>query len=666
MTINAEQTGPVPSVVQRHSAVSSRALSSVLEEHGNWLDSNGESGIQANFSELNLENAELIDAPLRNAILIKTILKGADLMLADLRGATLLQADLRECNLLGTQFQEANLQAALLTDATGLVPAQFARANLFGAVLPETISPIEGLKHVGQMARRAGWLLAAMSLLLSIVWLRIFTTRDAPLLKNLSAFPFFGLQADLPFIPFYLFGPVVILCLYVALHLYLQRLWDGASQLPAIFQDGRTLDACLPWFARWPARLHCKWLKSARSPMAFLEAGIATVLLYWIAPATIFLFWGRYLTMQDLRGSTVQVLLATGSVFAALSFPRVVANVFGTADKKPNREKLFSRQAITRMDRSAPVAVGLIFFLLSMGTIEGVPHNFAQTGETGPGRIKQWGPRTLWMVGYDPFPQLTETNVSTKPPTWTGRDDELAQVLGAGLNRMNLRYVQGYGAFLARARLWQSDLSRAYLTDADLREANLRQANLQFAILDGAKLGGASMQQADLRGANLDRSKLTGANLSSAQMPDASLLYAILDGANLYKTDLHNSILQRASLKQADLREANLENANLSSANLQDAYLTSAKLAHAHLNDADLSRAILDDADLRNSDLRGAQLQDTILRGADLTGANLQGTDLRRVPGLTWNQVCSAASFAQAQMDENMRIDLQVQCGNHR
>jgi uncharacterized protein YjbI with pentapeptide repeats len=666
MTIDTEQTGLFPSEVQRNATVSSRVLSVILEEHGNWLDSNGESGIQADFSELDLENAELIDARLQNAILTKAMLKGADLMLADLRGANLLQADLRECKLLGAQFQEANLQAALLTEATGLVPAQFARANLFGAVLPETISPVEGLKHMGQMARRAGWLLAAMFLLLSVVWLRIFTTRDAPLLKNLSAFPFFGLQADLPFIPFYLFGPVLILCLYVALHLYLQRLWDGASQLPAVFQDGRTLDACLPWFARWPAQLHCKWLKRERSPLAFLEAAIATVLLYWITPATILLFWGRYLTMQDLRGSTVHVLLAAGSAFAALSFPRVVARVFGSAHKTPNREKKFSRQSITRIDRSAPVAVGLMLFLLSVATIEGVPHNFAQTGEFGPGRIKQWGTRALWMVGYDPFPQLTETNVSTKPPTWTGRDAELAQVQGASLNRMSLRYVQGYGAFLARARLWQSDLSHAYLTDADLREANLRQANLQFAILDSANLDGASMQQADLRGVNLDRSKLQGANLSSAQMPDASLLYAILDGANLYKTDLHNSILQRASLKKADLREANLENSNLSSANLQDAYLTSAKLGHARLNDADLSRAILDDADLRNSDLRGAILQDTILRGADLTGANLQGTDLRRVPGLTWNQVCSAATFAQAQMDENLRLDLQVQCGNHR
>jgi len=666
MTLNAEQSVLFPGEMQRDVPVASMAFSAILEEHGNWLDSNGESGIQADLSDLDLQHTELIDARLRNAILNKSNLRGADLMLADLRGAVLLQANLRDCNLLGTQFQEANLQAAVLTGATGLVPAQFARANLFGAVLPEGISPDEGLKHVGQMARRSGWVLASMVLSLSIVWLRIFTTRDAPLLKDVSAFPFFGLQADLPFIPFYLFGPVLILCLYVALHLYMQRLWDGASQLPAIFQNGRTLDACLPWFARWPAHLFCKWLKRARSPMALLEGAISIVVLYWIAPVTVLLFWGRYLTMQDLRGSAVHVLLAAGSVFAAMSLPSVVAKAFGAVEQRTARKKKFSRQAITRMDRSAPAAVGLILFLVSVGTIAGVPHNAVKTGEAGPGRIKQWGTRALWMVGYDPFAQLTETDVSTKPTSWTGRDEELAQVKGAILNRRSLRYVQGYGVFLARARLWESDLSHAYLADSDLRQANLRQANLQFATLDGAKLSGASMQQADLQGANLDRSKLTGANLSSAILPDASLLDAVLDGANLYKADLHNSIFQRASLKQADLREANLENTNLLSANLQDAYLTSAKLGHARLNDADLSRAILDDADLRNADLRGTQLQGTILRGADLTGANLQGTDLRRATGLVWTQVCSAASFAQAQMDESLRLDLQVQCGNHR
>ena len=666
MTIDAEKMNLFPPEVWPASPVPNRGLSEIIEEHGNWLDSHGESGIQANCSELNMEAAELIDARLRGAIFNKANLRQADLMLADLRGASLLQANLRESNLLGTQFQEANLQAAVLTGATGLVSAQLARANLFGAILPETISPIEGLKHAGQMARRVGWLLAAMLALQTLAWLRIFTTRDAQLLKNAPALPFFGLQADLPFIPFYLFGPVAILCLYVGFHLYLQRLWDGASQLPAIFQDGRTLDSCLPWFARWPAHIHCKWLRNARSPLAYLEAGISMLLLYWVTPATILFFWGRYLTMQDLRGSAVHALVAAGSVFAAMNFPKIAARAFGSQSMRPPDQNKFSRRAFTRADRALPFATALILFLLTIGTIAGVPHNGSQPGGSGPARIKTWATRTLWLVGYDPFPQLTEAEVSTKLSTWTGRDEELAQIAGANLNRMSLRYVQGYGAFLVRARLWQADLSHAYLADSDLRGANLRQANLQFAVLDGAKLRHASMQQADLRNTNLDRSDLLAANLSSAQMPGASLLDATLDGANLYKADLRGAILHRASLRQADLREANLENANLSSTNLQDAYMTSAKLGNANLKDADLARAILDDADLRNSDLRGVNLQGTVLRGADLTGANLQGTDLHGVPGLTWKQVCSAASFAQAQMDENLRLDLQVQCGNHR
>jgi uncharacterized protein YjbI with pentapeptide repeats len=666
MTINAEQTGLFPPVVQRDTLISSRALSSILEEHGNWLDSNGESGIQADFSELDLENADLIDARLRSAILSKTILKGADLMLADFRGATLLQANLQNANLLGTQFQQANLQAAVLTGATGLQSAQLARANLFGAVLPETILPIEGLRNVGQMARRVGWLLGGMLVVQALAWLRIFTTRDAQILKNAPALPFFGLQADLPFIPFYLFGPVAILCFYVGFHLYLQRLWDGASQLPAIFQDGRTLDSCLPWFARWPALKHCKWLMKTRSPLAYLEGGIAMLLLYWITPATILLFWARYLTLEDLRGSAVHALVAAGSVFAAMNFPTMVAKAFGGEVMRPDNRNKSIRKAITRTDRAFPIAFGIILFLLSVGVCAGIPHYYRHGDESGPGQIKTWGTRVLWLAGYDPFPQLTETDVSTRPLTWDGRDEGLAQVIGANLNGKSLRYVQGYGAFLARARLWQTDLSHAYLADSDLRQANLRQANLQFAILDGAKLRHASMQQADLRHANLDRSDLLGANLSSALLPGASLLDATLDGANLYKVDLRNAILQRASLKQTDLREANLENANLSSANLRDAYLTSAKLGNATLKDADLSRAILDDADLRNSDLRGVNLQGTVLQGADLTGANLQGTDLRGVPGLTWKQVCSAATFAQTQMDDNLLLDLQVQCGNHR
>jgi uncharacterized protein YjbI with pentapeptide repeats len=664
--IDAEQPKLFLPEVERAILVSVRGLAEIIEQHGDWLDSGGAAGVQADLSRENLEGSDMIDARLQDAILNKTNLKRADLMLADFRGATLLQANFQDANLLGTQFQQANLQAAVLKDATGLVSTQLAGANLFGAVLPESISPLEGLKYISQAARRAGWLLAAMLALHSLVWLRIFTTRDAQLLKNSPALPFFGLQADFPFIPFYLFGPVMILGLYVYFHLYLQRLWDGTSQLPAIFPDGRTLDTCLPWFARWAARAYCAWLRSTRSPLAFLEAGIAMLLLYWVTPATMVLFWARYLTLEDLRGSTAQALLVVGAVIAALHFPKMVAKAFRADLLRPGKEERSSRGKILNLQTAVPIGVGLALILLSAGTIMGVPHDNGGIIESGPAQFKTWAAQTLWLAGYNPFAQLTETDVSARPPGWSGRDEELASVKGANLNRIKLRYIQAYGAFFAKARLWQSDLSHAYLSEADLREANLRQADLRFAILNGAKLKGATMQESNLQKADLDRSDLRSANLTSAVLSSATFLDATMDRAILYKADLRTASLQRASLKQADLREANLENANLTMANLQEAYLTSTNLSNARLKDADLAGAILDDADLRKSDLSGANLQGAVLRGADFTGANLQGADLRGAPGLTWKQVCSAASYAQAQLDDNLQFDLQTLCVNHR
>jgi uncharacterized protein YjbI with pentapeptide repeats len=643
-----------------------RGLAEILEQHGDWLDSNGEAGIQADFSRENLEGADLIDARLQDAILNKTILSRADMMLADLRGASLLQANLLGANLLGAMFQQTNLQAAILDGSTGLHIRQFAGANMFGTVLPAEISPSQGLKQVREVAGRAGWFLLSVLVLNVLACLRIFTTRDSQLLKNAPALPFFGLQADVPFVAFYLFGPVVILCVYVCFHLYLQRLWDGAAQLPAIFPDGRNLDSCLPWFARWAARMHFKWLRGTRSPLAFLEAGIAMFLLYWVSPATVLLFWGRYLTLEDIRGTTVHIFLFAGAIAAAMNFPRMVGKAFGADSLRPTSAMGSANRRNKRLRIIIPLAIGVLLFVFSFGAINGAPHGYIRNPDSPNAGIQTLAADILWAAGYNPFAQVTETDVSTKPPTWSGRDEEIAQVKGASLNGLQLRYIQAYGAFFAKARLWKADLRNANLAEADLREANLRQADLRFAVLDRAKLARASLQEADLRNANLNRSDLQGANLTSAVVSGATLLDSTLDTANLYKTDLRNASLQRASLKQADLREANLENANLTMANLQETYLTSTKLGSARLNQADFSLAILTDADLRKSDLSGADLRGAILRGADLTGAKLQDANLRGAVGVTASQICSAAVIVRIQLDENLQGDVNRLCGSNR
>lgn len=666
MKANVDQTTALAHEGEHKLALHALGISKILERHRDWLESHGEAGVQADLSRENLEGADLIDARLQNALLNKTILKRSELILADLRGASLLQANLQEANLLGTQFQRANLQAATLRDSTGLVSAQLAGANLFGAALPEAISPLAEMKNVSQVAARTAWLLAAQLALNVLVWLRIFTTRDAPLLRNGPAMPFFGLQADLPYIPFYLFGPVVILGLYVWFHLYLQRLWDGASQMPAIFPDGRTLDRCLPWFARWPVQTHCKWLQGKRSPLAFFETAIATLLLYWVAPVTTVLFWGRYLTLQDLRGSAFHVLLVVAAAIAALNFPKMAVTAFAAHEDPLEIDKQRFRKVIARIQKGVVIGVGVFLLLVSAGIVFGVPHDNPRNVDPGPAQIKKWAGQILWLAGYNPFAQLTEVDVSTKPSAWSGRDEELSKVSGAVLNRRRLRFIQGYGAFLAKGHLWRADLGYAYLSEADLRSANLRQADLQFAILDGSKLKGATMQDVDMRNAVLDRADLQQTNLSSAILSGTTLLDAKLDGANLYKADLRSAILKRTTLKQADLREANLENTDLTMANLQEAYLGSTKLSNAKMINAELPQAILTDADLRRADLSGAHLQGAVMQGVDLSGANLQGADLRGAVGITAAQICSAANFSQAQFDESLRSGIDAMCGSYR
>jgi uncharacterized protein YjbI with pentapeptide repeats len=502
-----------------------------------------------------------------------------------------------------------------------------------------------------------------MLVLNALAWLRIFTTMDSQMLKNGAALPFLHLENGLPFIPFYLFGPVVILIAYLCFHLYLQHVWDGAAQLPAIFPDGRNLDACLPWFARWPARMHLKWLSETRSPAAFLEAGIAMLLLYWVTPVTILLVWGRYLTLQDLRGTTLHISLFVAAVAAAVHFPRMAEKVFTADSPRAANPKKSARPNAATLRNAAPLGVGFFLFLLSSGIIFGAPRASNGTAAQGPSGIQTWAADALWTVGYSPYAQLTETEVSTKPASWSERDQDFIAVKGANLNKIRLRYAQAYGAFLAKARLWQADLRNANLSEADLREVNLRESDLRFAILDSAKLARASLQEVNLRNANLNRADLQEANLSFAVVSGATLVDAALDGASLYQADFRAASLQRASLKHADLREANLESANLTMANLQEAYLTSTRLQNARLRQADFSLAFLTDADLRNSDLRGSDLRGAILGGADLSGANLQEANLRNAVGLTSKQICSTAKRAEAQLDENLQREVDGLCG---
>ena len=681
-------------------------LEVILEQHRDWVKSNGRSGRQADVSHLNLEGADLTDTNLQGALLNDTVLKGADLLLTDLQGASLLRANLAGANLLGARLREANLQGATLEGATGLLAAELAGTNLTFAKLPAEVAAAEDLKYVRRRGQHAKWLISALVLLNALAWWRIVTVSDTQILRNAALLPFPVLRNGVPLAEFFLLCPVLIGALYLWLHVYLQRFWEVAGAMPAIFENGRHLDQSLPWIVSWPASSYFRWLQERRSAMAGVEKAICILLLYWVTPATMTLFWGRYLTLQDLRGTILHAALIAAAATAAIHFPRSAARAFRTDESglfsemrsesaqqapaegenaladaspvsstpaalsDPQPRRTWSKRPWGKKTGSLRISIGaglgLILCLLSIGTIGGAPHGGNPAQGISARNPWTWAADALWVVGYNPYARVIEAEISRKPAGWTETEGELSRVQGANLNGFRLRYMQGYSAFLAKARLRQADLSYAYLSEADLRLANLRQANLRFAAMDQVKLNGAALQSADLERANLIRADLEKADLSFASLNAAVLLDAKLDGAVLYGADLRNAWLERASLGQADLRQANLEGANLKMTDLRSAYLSTAKMAGAKLEESQLNTAILMGADLRHTDLSNANLQGAVLSGADLAGANLQNADLRGVVGLSATQICAAASAHQTQLDDSLAADVSSRCSANR
>jgi uncharacterized protein YjbI with pentapeptide repeats len=678
-------------------------LGILLEQHREWVESGGETGRQADFSRLNLEGADLTGTNLQGAVLNETVLKGADLLLTDLQGASLMQANLEGANLLGARLREANLQGANLQNATGLLAAELAGTNLTFAKLSAEMDPAEDLKYLSRRGRHAAWLVTAFVLLNALACWRIITVSDTLILRNAALLPFPILRNGVPLVQFFLLSPLVIGGLYLWLHVYLQRLWDATAAMPAVLESGRRLDQALPWIVNWPARNYFKWLRARRSALAGVEKSICVLLLYWFAPATMILFWGRYLTLQDARGTILHALLIAAVTAAALHFPRSAARAFRgehalpsakpaelstpepafseetssptlglssyppetKRDTKPEKKpKTVASRSKTRMPFELLIGATLGFALcvLSIGAIAGAPHGGRAGQGIGAANPVAWAADALWLVGYDPFAHVDEAEISRKPAGWNDANGEISHVQGASLNGFRLRYLQAYGAFLVRARLRQADLSYASLSQADLRQANLRQVKLRFAALDQAKLDGASLQSADLEKASLIRAELPKADLSFALLSGATLLDAKLDGAVLYGADLRDGWLERASLEQADLRQANLEGANLKGADLRAAYLSTAKMSGAGLAQAQLPSAILMGADLRHADLGNSNLQSAVLTEADLSGANLQGADLRGVVGLKAGQICAAANASLVQLDDALAAEVNSRC----
>src|SRR5277367_1766900 len=661
-TLLAADSTPVPPKID----TAEWALEEALANHKEWLDSHAATGGKADLQKAQLEDRELIGVSLRYADLQDANLKSADMLLADLRDACLVRANLEEACLVGVNLEGANLEGASLESAMGLLPRQLAGANLHEASLPATILEFNALAEFQRTSLTAARLFATTFAVSLLSCLTIWKTKDVQLLTDSAIIPYLHSSAAAAAAPtdeIYLIAPAALLAIYLWFLYNLQRVWDAVLELPAVFPDGRVLGQKGPRIITGLLRTHFRWMNPDAPSTRLIEKGISVLLAYWATPLVLLFFWARYLTLQEMHGTILQEALILIAVGAALY---CTTSTGRPAERWAEQGKPDSR-VVARLKglkhASVLIALFVVLSFFSIGTIAGVPHDQARAPQYASASIRRWAPTVLWLVGYEPYAELTEASISLRPPNWSGSDDQVSAVRGAHLNGTNFRYAQAYGVFLAGAHLFRANFQGAFMSEADLRGADLGQANLKFAVLDRAQKNHANLDRATLDGANLTRVDLRGANLSYSSLANAELLDARLDGVSFYGAHAENASLVRGNLEKADMREAHLEGADLDSADLQQAYLWSTKLSGAHLQNAQLGTAIFIDADLQGADLRGAHCNGTVLNGANLQDANLDGADLRGALQLAAYQVCSAKSHRGAILDDTLQTQVDAQCG---
>ena len=517
----------------------------------------------AQLFDTNLKGANLLRADLQEAFLIRADLQGAKAAGANLREAKLIEANLENAKFPLTDFRNADLSDAQLSDVIGLHADQLAGANLSNAKLSNDIAAFDGLARVEEISRIARPIFIGLLAGCVYSWLTIATTTDARLLTNSSSSPLPIIGTEIPIAGFYWVAPILLLGVYVYLHLYLQRLWEGLADLPAVFPDGKPLNKeVYPWLLSGLVRAHFKLLKDERTFLSRMENWATIFLAWWIVPVTVLVFWLRYLPRHDWFGTGLHVALLILSIGSAILLHR---HAVGTL----RRDVIVFRWRRRWLDRrtyqgAVAVGLGVVFVLVSLGAIKGdVPRTIGKVDLGGPWT---WVPTAIDRVGYRTFANFRKADVSTKPATWTGLAElppeelkelgktlvekaraELGQVKGARLERADLRHVDAFGAFLAKA-----DLPGAKLLGANLSRANLQRANLLSAVLYGARLRQANLQGADLRNANLQMADLSRANLQGARLIGANLQGARLNHANLRGADLSEARnLTREQLDEA-------------------------------------------------------------------------------------------------------------------
>lgn len=118
-------------------SVSKKKITKILEQHRKWL--NGEpGGVQADFRNAHLVNANFQGADLRNALMDKVDINGSNFTGADLTGASIRDAYIHSTRFLGATLDDAILDGSVIVSCD-MSYANIKRAKLTNVLVQETV-----------------------------------------------------------------------------------------------------------------------------------------------------------------------------------------------------------------------------------------------------------------------------------------------------------------------------------------------------------------------------------------------------------------------------------------------------------------------------------------------------------------------------------------------
>lgn len=392
----------------------------------------------------------------------------------------------------GVDFRQADLRGAELSSVAGLLPASLAGADLTRAELPAELKEFPALEHVAEVSRHARVNFLAVVASCVFCWLTITQTSDGALIANRGQLTLPVINTEVPVTGFFLFAPAILLALYVYLQLYLQRMWDGLSRLPAVFPDGARLDQkAFPWLLSGLISVYIPRLRKGSPPFAWLQVILSVVAAWLLVPATIAWFWLRYLLVTDELGIAPHVvLLSLAIAFGLLSYRRAHASLRGTQEQ--SRGPIFAE-----WPPAARLSAPLVVLFVSLGVAVGATYGL-------------WYSAHLWHLDFVGEEVRNEAELKL----YEESEDKLKLL---DLRNVNFRYAEGREATLVKVDLSGADLSNSEFHAADLRGVILRDAILTGAKFVDARLDGALFAGSRLIGAEFTRAK----GLSAAMFANA-------------------------------------------------------------------------------------------------------------------------------------------------